>query len=201
MRPVPRRSTLALLAAVAAAFAAPSVATAAEGQIIVKYAAGADAHERAEARADADVVARGALPLARTELVAPERGTSVAAAIADLERSADVAYAEPDRPRSAFDDDETPPTTTPETPPTTTPDPPPTPPAPTTANDTWFGDQWALDNTGVQPIWSGTLWYRGIPGDDINVRGAWDLAGTEAAPTVAVIDSGMDIEHPDLKAN
>ena len=192
MRTVPRRSTLALLAAVAAAFAAPAVATAAEGQIIVKYAPGADARDRADARDDADVVRSAALPLAQTELVTPERGTSVREAVADLERSADVAYAEPDRPRSAFDDD-TPPSTTPETPPTEEPPPaeePPTPPAPTTANDPGFADQWALENTGMQRIWSGTFWYIGIAGDDINVRPAWDLAGTEATPTVAVIDSG-----------
>src|SRR5512132_4561450 len=136
MRTVPRRSSLALLVAVAAAFAAPSVASAAEGQIIVKYAAGTDARDRSEARDDADVVRSAALPPARTELVTPERGTSVSEAITDLERSADVAYAEPDRPRSAFDD--TPPTTatppTPGTPPTTG------PPAPTTATDPGFAD-------------------------------------------------------------
>src|SRR4051812_26588101 len=108
MRTVPRRSTLALLAAVAAAFAAPSVATASEGQIIVQYAAGAYARDRSPARDDADVVRSAALPLAQTELVTPERGTNVSEAIADLERSADVAYAEPDRPRSAFDDGDTP---------------------------------------------------------------------------------------------
>jgi subtilisin family serine protease len=191
MRTVPRRSSLALLAAVIGAFAAPSIATAAEGQIIVKYAAGADARDRSEARADADVVRSAALPLAHTELVTPERGTTVTAAVADLERSADVAYAEPDRPRSAFDDG----TPTTDTPPTTE------PPAPTTANDPGFADQWALENTGMQQIWSGTFWYVGTPGDDIDIRHAWDLAGTEAAPTVAVIDSGMDLVHPDLKAN
>src|SRR3954463_8745725 len=103
MRTVPRRSSLALLAAVAAAFAAPSVAFADEGQIIVKYAAGADAQERADARADADVVAREALPLPRTEVVDPNAGTTVSEAVADLERSPDVAYAEPDRTRHAFD--------------------------------------------------------------------------------------------------
>ena len=197
MRTVPRRSTLALLAAVAAAFAAPSAATAAEGQIIVKYAPGADARDRSDARDDADVVRSAALPLAHTELVTPERGTSVGEAVANLERSADVAYAEPDRPRSAFDD-ATPPTETPATPPAGE---PPTTPAPTTANDPGFADQWALENTGMQEIWSGTFWYVGIPGDDINVRPAWDLAGTEATPTIAVIDSGIDLEHPDLKAN
>ena len=93
MRTVPRRSTFALLAAVAAAFAAPSVATAAEGQIIVKYAAGADARDRSNARDAADVVRAASLPVAQAELVKPERGTSVSEAVADLERSPDVAYA------------------------------------------------------------------------------------------------------------
>src|SRR3954470_17771473 len=134
MRIVPRRSIFALLA-VAAAFAAPSVATAAGGQIIVKYATGADAHDRAEARDDADVVRGAALPLAQTELVTPERGTSVSEAVADLERSPDVAYAEPDVPCSAF--------------------------ATTAADDPGFADQWSLENTGMQKIWSGSGWYLG----------------------------------------
>src|SRR4051812_6372382 len=166
MRTVARRSSLALLAAVAAAVAAPSAASAAEGQIIVKYASGADAGDRSEARDAADVVRSAALPLARTELVTPERGTSVGEAVADLERSADVAYAEPDQPRSAFDATSgtttTPPatdptTTTPTTttPATTTPAPTTPTPTPTSANDPSFGAQWALENTGLQWIWSG----------------------------------------------
>src|SRR3954453_8094367 len=101
MRTVPRRSTLALIAAAVAPLAAPSVAAADEGQIIVKYAAGADAQERADARADADVVAAGSLALARTERVSPESGTTVPDPVAGLERSPDVAYAEADQPRTA----------------------------------------------------------------------------------------------------
>ena len=96
MRTVPPRSSLALLAAVVAAFAAPAAASAADGQVIVKYASGADAQDRADARDDAGVVRDEALPLPSTELVTPEAGTSVADAVADLERSRDVAYAEPD---------------------------------------------------------------------------------------------------------
>src|SRR3954467_10239801 len=98
MRIVPRRSTLAL-AAVVAALAAPAVAAADEGQIIVKYAAGADPQERADPRAHADVVAAATLPLDRTQVVAPEAGTTVADAVTDLERSPDVAYAQPDQER------------------------------------------------------------------------------------------------------
>src|SRR3954447_2875712 len=174
MRTVPRRSTLALIAAAVAALAAPSVAAADEGQIIVKYAAGADAQERADARADADVVAAAALPLAGTQVVAPEPGTSVAEAVVDLERSPDVAYAEPDQPRTA----------------TAAPD------------DADFAWQWSLQNTGsifnrrsIRPSYTGTA------GDDIDVLAAWDQGLTESDVTVGVVDSGVDLAHPDLKAN
>jgi len=104
MRTVPHRSSLAaLLLVVVAAFAAPAAASAAEGQIIVKYASGADAQDRADARDDASVVRGETLPLPSTELVTPQPGTSITDALADLERSRDVAYAEPDHTRRAFD--------------------------------------------------------------------------------------------------
>src|SRR3954453_8192700 len=174
MRIVPRRSTLALIAAAVAALAAPSVAAADEGQIIVKYAAGADAQERADARADADVVAAAALPLAGTQVVAPEPGTSVADAVADPERSPDVAYAEPDQPRTA----------------TAAPD------------DADFAWQWSLQNTGaIFNRRSTRPSYTGIAGDDIDVLAAWDQGLTESDVTVGVVDSGVDLAHPDLKAN
>src|SRR3954447_1250386 len=174
MRTVPRRSMLALIAAAVAALAAPSVAAADEGQIIVKYAAGADAQERADARADADVVAAAALPLAGTQVVAPEPGTSVAEAVADLERSPDVAYAEPDQPRTA----------------TAAPD------------DADFAWQWSLQNTGaIFNRRSTRPSYIGTAGDDIDVLAAWDQGLTESDVTVGVVDSGVDLAHPDLKAN
>jgi subtilisin family serine protease len=175
MRTVPRRSSLALLVA-AAALAAPAAASAAaEGGIIVKYAAGADAGDRADARADAGVVVAGALPLDRTQLVRPEAGTTVAEAVAGLERSPDVAYAEPDALRSGFA-------------------------APTDAR---FAEQWSLQNTG-QKIFDGSPpsgWSVGVPGDDIDVVPAWEQGVTQSAVTVGVVDSGVDLEHPDLKAS
>src|SRR3954447_14683299 len=176
MRTVPRRSTLALLAAAVAALAAPTAAVADEGQIIVKYAAGADAHERADARADADVVAAGSLPLARTQVVAPARGTSVSDAVADLERSPDVDYAEPDAPRTAA-----------------------APP-----DDPSFSWQWSLQNTGSifnRRSTSNRPNYLGTAGDDIDVMKAWDQGFTKSDVTVGVVDSGVDLVHPDLRAN
>src|SRR4029079_19733600 len=136
MRTVPHRSSLALLLAVVAALAVPAAASAAEGQIIVKYASGADAQDRPHARDDADVVSGASLPLDRTQLVTPERGTSVAKAVGRLERSRDVVYAEPDARRSAF----------------------------ATATDPLCANQWALRNTG-QRFLGPSGWATGTAGD------------------------------------
>ena len=53
-------------------------------------------------RADADVVRVETLALPRTEVVAPEAGTTVAEAVAELAAAGEVVSAEPDAPRSAF---------------------------------------------------------------------------------------------------
>lgn len=54
--------------------------------------------------------------------------------------------------------------------------------------------QWGLENTGQT---------RGKPGADIRVREAWSqtVGDRTNGPIVAVIDSGVDISHPDLLDN
>ena len=62
-----------------------------------------------------------------------------------------------------------------------------------TVNDPQFGQQWHLDNTG-QP--------NGIAGEDVRALGAWaKVDGGKAAIVIAIIDDGIDLNHPDLKAN
>ncbi|MFN3478766.1 MAG: S8 family serine peptidase [Thermodesulfovibrionales bacterium] len=59
-------------------------------------------------------------------------------------------------------------------------------------NDTYFNQQWALLNTGQ---------FNGTPGSDIKATDAWDInAGTNSV-VIAVIDTGMDYNHPDLIKN
>src|SRR6185312_6437013 len=178
MHTVPRRPfavVLAVLGAALAALAGASAAPAAQRQIIVRYAAGADARARLAARSDAGVVRAASLPLARTEVVAPRTGTSVSGAIADLERSPDVAFAEPDASRRAL--------------------------GIASPNDTRFASQWGLQNTG-QMIFGLSQSYLGTPGDDIDVMPAWAAGVTNGSgASVAVVDTGVDLGHPDLAGN
>jgi subtilisin family serine protease len=58
-------------------------------------------------------------------------------------------------------------------------------------NDTYFTQQWGLRNTGQ---------YGGTSGIDIKACDAWQIS-TGNNITVAVIDEGIDLTHPDLLGN
>jgi subtilisin family serine protease len=59
------------------------------------------------------------------------------------------------------------------------------------ANDTYFSQQWGLSNTGQ---------YSGTKGVDIRACDAWALSKGNNVK-VAVIDQGIELNHPDLTAN
>jgi thermitase len=61
-----------------------------------------------------------------------------------------------------------------------------------TPNDTRFGEMWGLHNIGQ----SG-----GTPDADIDAPEAWNQTTGSSDVIVAVIDSGVDYNHPDLSAN
>jgi subtilisin family serine protease len=68
-------------------------------------------------------------------------------------------------------------------------------------NDTYFTNQWALQNTGQ--FINGTEAASGTAGADVHFVPALAMArfpGTNP-PVVAVIDSGVDYRHPDLVGN
>ena len=58
-------------------------------------------------------------------------------------------------------------------------------------NDTYFSDQWHLENTGQDG---------GVSGEDVNITGAWnEVLGTGIV--IGIVDDGLEWDHPDLSAN
>jgi subtilisin family serine protease len=77
---------------------------------------------------------------------------------------------------------------------------PPLPEAPAgfdVPNDTFLAEQWAVLDLG-QPI-GGSL--RGTPDVDVRLPEAWAVTRGDPSVTVAVLDSGITMEHPDLQRN
>jgi subtilisin family serine protease len=63
---------------------------------------------------------------------------------------------------------------------------------PFASNDTYFPNQWGLKNTGQ----SG-----GTAGIDIKAERAWGITGGSSSRKIAILDTGVDLNHPDLVNN
>lgn len=64
--------------------------------------------------------------------------------------------------------------------------------------DAQFGKLWGLKNTGSNDP---TGNFSGAPGADIDATRAWDVSRGSKTIKIAVIDTGIDYNHQDLKAN
>lgn len=66
-------------------------------------------------------------------------------------------------------------------------------------NDSSFGNQWGLHNTGqTLPVQQG---FGGQPGADIDALAAWAVTTGSRDVVVAIIDTGIDHTHPELSGN
>lgn len=66
-----------------------------------------------------------------------------------------------------------------------------------TPNDPMFGQLWGMSNAGQKD----SEGHAGVAGVDIGVEKAWDIETGSEKMVVAVIDTGIDFNHPDLKDN
>ncbi len=65
------------------------------------------------------------------------------------------------------------------------------------SNDPMMGQLWGLKNSGQKDS-AGKV---GVAGVDIGIEQAWDITTGSDKMVVAVIDTGVDFNHPDLKDN
>jgi subtilisin family serine protease len=65
-------------------------------------------------------------------------------------------------------------------------------------NDPDFGQLWGLRNVGQ--VINDSPPSQGTPGVDVRALGAWDFT-RGAGAIVAIVDTGVDVTHPDLAAN
>ena len=158
----------------------------AAGRLLVKFQPGAAAAARAEAHRQARGTELAAIARTGVRLVGVPAGDE-AAAMARYRRNPNVLYAELDYLRSI--------------------------PRPVShgagaeivPGDYYFDEQWALHNTGqgvycIPWIGGELCLYTTTADADIDAPEAWPIA-TGTGIRVAVIDSGIDYNHPDLAAN
>ena len=156
------------------------------GEILVKFAPGADASARADAHRQSQGTLRNEIARTRVHLVGVATGNA-AAAIARYRQNPNVVYAEPNFIRNI---------------PAPVSDPPGFEVVP---GDYYFDEQWGFHNTGQQfqciPLLNNLCFSVGTPDADIDAPEAWAISTGSLDVEVAVIDSGIDYNHPDLAAN
>jgi len=65
-------------------------------------------------------------------------------------------------------------------------------------NDRYFGEQYALSNSG-QVLDDLPDLPQGTAGADINATGAWDQTKGDSGVIIAVLDTGVELNHPDIR--
>ncbi|MGZ4108607.1 MAG: S8 family serine peptidase [Actinomycetota bacterium] len=149
----------------------------AAGRIVVVWRRGVDRLQMRDVAARLDAVRLRPTPRLGVDVMRVPAGASVEATVRSLRSSPLVRFAEPDRLATAA--------------------------AVVTPTDPLFPDQWYLDNTGqshpVADQGAGAGQARaGTPDADVDAPEAWGAQTQHGEVVEAVIDTGVDIHHPDL---
>ena len=149
------------------------------GEVIVKYRASGKQHSAETRRTAQGLRSAARLASGRFEKLQLPSVIDVPGAVQMLAGDPDIEYAEPNFLRR---------------------------PLAVTPNDPLFNSQWGLRNTGQANFVVGGP--AGTAGADMNMVNAWDSTGLGIADrggrglvTIAIIDDGFEVAHPDLIAN
>lgn len=143
----------------------------ASNRVIVKYRTPADASARVRSLAADGLRVRRTLSLTGAKVIDVPQGRTATDVVADLSKDPAVEYAVPDVLRK---------------------------PLAAAPNDPFFDQQWGLLNLGL-PLDASAQAPTPLAGIDVDAPGAWAVARGSSAVTVAVIDQGIAIGHPDLQ--
>jgi thermitase len=138
-------------------------------ELVVRFKPEVSAARRADIRRELGTPIKRPIPIPGAELLTVEAG-EVPGAVAALSRRPDVRYAEPNYAS----------------------------PLSSTPNDPRFGDQWGLHNVGQTVTTPGGSSATGTPDADIDAPEAWDISQGSDQVTVAIVDTGVAYDHPDL---
>jgi subtilisin family serine protease len=141
-------------------------------RVIVKYKPSVKGSVQAQALRARGLHVRKNLDLIHAHVVDVPEGRTASDVAAELRRDPAVVYAVPDVLRKAQG-------------------------SATAPNDEFFDQQWGLRNTG-QPLYDSAESATPLAGVDVDALGAWGVATGSPSVTVAVIDQGIDVTHPDL---
>ena len=138
-----------------------------EGELLVKFKSGVVTASSLKLHQSvrASVIKRFTV-VPNLERVKLPKGLSVKDAITQYMSDPDVEYAEPNYIRRALSK---------------------------IPDDTYFGNQWALHNTGT--------YANGTADADIDAPEAWDISTGSSNIVIAVLDTGVDYNHNDLVGN
>jgi len=138
------------------------------GEILVKFKDSAGPHEVSEAHKKLGGRVKEII-LGINVQVVDVGGKSVGEAVSTYARNSWVEYVEPNYVASAL------------------------------VNDSELERQWGLNNTGQQTCnTAGDVCVEGTPDADVDAPEAWRIATGSPEVKIAILDSGIDLNHPDL---